>query len=52
MECLSGAIAKEIPYHFLDFLSCIITNRSLIPTKLFPYFMLSRLNFSKNGQIK
>ena len=42
MESLNEAIKKDIPYHILDFISCVITNRSLIPTKLFPYFILSR----------
>ena len=51
MDCLTELVTKEIPYNVLDFLGCLITNKSLIPAKFLPYFVLARLDI-KDGQLK
>jgi len=53
MNNLFETLAKDSNHisNIIGFLHLITDEKSMIPLRFFPYFILARLNISENGQL-
>jgi len=48
---MNNLLESAVSNNIIGFLHLITDEKSMIPLRFFPYFILARLNISENGQL-
>jgi len=48
---MNNLLESAVSNNIIGFLHLITDEKSMIPLRFFPYFILTRLNISENGQL-